>query len=136
MKRLFLKSKADTCGFLLLGLMVIFGWSLAQYLTNQGHVVGGIDNLARRKWVQELGSVSALPIANIENRIAAFHENFGRDLVFSVKGLCSTLTSSVRRYRILNQMPLCIWAKCHRRRTLWWMQLMQPIHNKTTSLAI
>ena len=34
------------------------GWSLALYLAEQGHEVGGIDAYYRRDWVAELGSHS------------------------------------------------------------------------------
>jgi nucleoside-diphosphate-sugar epimerase len=39
------------------------GWPLAQYLAVRGHDIGGADNFFRRRWVEEMGSCSALPIA-------------------------------------------------------------------------
>ena len=54
------------------------GWSLAQYLASQGYTVTGIDNWQRRlSWVPSCGSVSAVPIAEPLERIAAFKEHFG-----------------------------------------------------------
>lgn len=31
------------------------GWSLAMYLANRGHEVGGADLYLRREWVDEMG---------------------------------------------------------------------------------
>ncbi len=38
------------------------GWTLAQYLTTRGNEVAGCDLFLRRKWVEEMGSQSAIPI--------------------------------------------------------------------------
>ncbi|QES51913.1 NAD-dependent dehydratase [Streptomyces venezuelae] len=53
------------------------GWTLAQHLARQGHVIGGADALLRRVWVDEMGSLSAIPIASVDERLAAFSEHFG-----------------------------------------------------------
>lgn len=58
------------------------GWSLAQYLTTKGHQVAGADNFSRRKWVEEMGSWSALPISPMEDRLKGFHEKYGKNLQF------------------------------------------------------
>ena len=50
------------------------GWSLAQHLVRGGHEVAGADALYRRSWVDEMGSVSAIPIATIGDRLQALHE--------------------------------------------------------------
>jgi UDP-sulfoquinovose synthase len=65
------------------------GWSLAQYLTNRGHEVAGADALLRRKWVREMGSHSATPIASIKVRLAAFRDRFGKPLRFYRGNLCN-----------------------------------------------
>ena len=36
-----------------------------------------VDNFARREWVEEIGSVSATPVAHIEERLAAAREIHG-----------------------------------------------------------
>ena len=36
------------------------GWSLTQYLTKKGHIVGGTDLFLRREWVTEMNSQSAI----------------------------------------------------------------------------
>ena len=58
------------------------GWALAQYLAARGHEVAGCDLFLRRKWVEEIGSQSATPIRSMEERLVAFQENFGQELIF------------------------------------------------------
>jgi UDP-sulfoquinovose synthase len=58
------------------------GWALAQHLVTRGHIVAGNDTFLRRDWVAEMGSVSALPIFSIEERLAAFRDHHGVDLNF------------------------------------------------------
>lgn len=58
------------------------GWSLAQHLAARGHEVAGADAFFRRAWVEEMGSWSAIPIATMEDRLAAFEEAHGRPLRF------------------------------------------------------
>lgn len=58
------------------------GWSLAQYLTARGHEVAGVDAFFRRKWVAEMNSWSAIPIASMGERMAAFEDRFGGALPF------------------------------------------------------
>lgn len=58
------------------------GWPLAQYLAARGHEVGGADLGLRRQWVSEMGSWSAIPIATMDSRLAAFRERYGTDLSF------------------------------------------------------
>jgi UDP-sulfoquinovose synthase len=58
------------------------GWPLAQYLTDRGHEVAGIDLFLRRRWVEEMGSWSAIPIAGMRERLAAFEERHGKRLRF------------------------------------------------------
>jgi UDP-sulfoquinovose synthase len=58
------------------------GWSLAQYLAARGHQVAGVDLYLRRKWVAEMGSQSAIPLAGMEERLEAFQEAHGQELLF------------------------------------------------------
>jgi UDP-sulfoquinovose synthase len=58
------------------------GWPLAQHLARQGHVIGGADALLRRLWVDQMGSVSAIPIGSMDERLSAFGEHFGERLLF------------------------------------------------------
>ncbi len=58
------------------------GWALAQHLTARGHEVAGTDRYLRRQWVEEMKSVSAIPIYSMEERLAAFKEHYGKELQF------------------------------------------------------
>jgi UDP-sulfoquinovose synthase len=58
------------------------GWSLAQYLAARGHEVAGADVFLRRSWVDEMGSWSATPIPDMQERLVAFEEHYGRELAF------------------------------------------------------
>ena len=58
------------------------GWPLAQYLANRGHEVAGADAFLRRKWVDEMGSWSAIPVFDIDERLRAFKERYDADLRF------------------------------------------------------
>lgn len=53
------------------------GWPTALKLSKQfpGTRIVACDNLARRKWVEEIGSISAIPLPDIEKRIAKADEN-------------------------------------------------------------
>jgi len=64
------------------------GWSLAKHLTSVGHDVFGVDLFLRRKWVEEMRSVSALPIWPIEVRLEEARNLFGRSLQFQTGDLC------------------------------------------------
>lgn len=58
------------------------GWPLAQYLTARGHEVAGNDLFLRRQWVEEIGSQSAIPIYGMEERLKAFRQHYGKDMLF------------------------------------------------------
>ncbi len=58
------------------------GWPLAQHLAARGHRLAGCDNFARRRWVEECGSCSAVPVAAIDERLDAFRSRFGHGLEF------------------------------------------------------
>jgi UDP-sulfoquinovose synthase len=58
------------------------GWPLAQHLAARGHTVAGADGLFRRRWVEEMGSWSAIPVAAMPERLDAFRTRFDRELPF------------------------------------------------------
>jgi UDP-sulfoquinovose synthase len=74
---------------LIAGIDGYLGWTLAQYLAGRGHRIGGIDNFLRRRWVEELNSWSAIPIASIEGRLRAFEHRFGTPPAFWDADLCN-----------------------------------------------
>ncbi len=65
---------------LIAGIDGYLGWPLAQHLTVRGHTVAGLDALLRRDWVAEMNSDSAIPIASLDERLAAFEQHFGSHL--------------------------------------------------------
>ena len=58
------------------------GWPLAQHLAGRGHEVAGADALFRRSWVEEMGSVSAIPIAPTDERLDALRADTGQPIPF------------------------------------------------------
>jgi len=54
------------------------GWALAQYLTEAGHMVGGVDNSFRRDCVSEMGSYSAIPIPSVNERRYFLAKKYGK----------------------------------------------------------
>lgn len=58
------------------------GWSLAQVLAKRGHIIAGCDNGARRIWVNEIGSQSAIPILEIKERKMVLKEHYGSKFHF------------------------------------------------------
>ena len=65
---------------LILGIDGYLGWPLALHLAERGHVIAGMDNFARRQWVEEMGSVSAIPIASALDRLYGFRDRFNCEL--------------------------------------------------------
>ncbi len=70
------------------GLDGYLGWPLSQYLTGRGHDVAGVDNFSRRRWVEEMGSWSAVPVAAMPHRLDAFDARFGVRPQFWQGDLC------------------------------------------------
>ncbi len=64
------------------------GWPTALHLSNLGHEVGVCDNFARRGYDEELGVESLVPIATLEERVAAWAELSGKKLPTYVGDLC------------------------------------------------
>ncbi|RSL29865.1 NAD-dependent epimerase/dehydratase family protein [Salibacterium salarium] len=56
------------------------GWPTALYLSKQGHDVSIIDNMARRKWDDELKSNSITPIADLKERVEKWKELTGKEI--------------------------------------------------------
>lgn len=67
---------------LITGVDGYLGWPLSIYLASRGHQVAGIDNYSRRDWVQEMASQSATPISRMSERLLAYRENLGQNLIF------------------------------------------------------
>lgn len=67
---------------LILGMDGYIGWSLAMSLAKKGHIVSGVDNFARRANVDSLGSQSAIPILDMQERLSALKRIHGQDISF------------------------------------------------------
>ena len=72
------------------------GWALAQHLMARGHKIAGADIFFRRRWVDEMKSWSAIPIASMEDRLRAFDRRFGKQLRF--------WEGDLREYRFVEQI--------------------------------
>lgn len=114
------------------------GWALAQYLTSQGHTVAGVDKLLRREWVAEVNSMSAIPIYDHGERLAAFKEHFGTDLDFRVGDLCDYdfVESFVGEFQPdaivhLAQMPSAPYSMMDQKHSVW-----TQVNNITTNMNI
>ena len=59
---------------LIAGIDGYIGWSLGMHLARTGHEVTGFDNFARRRNVDEVGSISATPIYSMDDRLKYFKE--------------------------------------------------------------
>ncbi len=64
------------------------GWPTALHLSAQGHDVAVNDNFARRGYDEEMGVDSLVPIATLEERIAAWQEISGKTIKSYVGDLC------------------------------------------------
>ncbi len=67
---------------LIAGIDGYLGWSLAVHLSAKGHTVAGIDALLRREWVKEVGSMSAIPISDMDERVRLVTDKWKRDICF------------------------------------------------------
>lgn len=65
---------------LVLGMDGYLGWSLTVELTAKGHEVMGVDCDLRRQLVKDEGSISAIPILPIEERVDALNEMYLKEV--------------------------------------------------------
>jgi UDP-sulfoquinovose synthase len=64
------------------------GWPTALHLNAAGHEVAVCDNFARRGYDEEMGVESLIPIATLDERIAAWREISGNEINSYVGDLC------------------------------------------------
>ena len=67
---------------MILGIDGYLGWTLALWLGSLGCKVSGVDNYARRNWVQEQGTHSVVPISQMSERLRAAKEVLGIEINF------------------------------------------------------
>jgi UDP-sulfoquinovose synthase len=102
------------------------GWSLALYLANRGHDIGGADCYLRRDWVAEMGSHSAIPIARMTARGEAFRRRFGKALQFHRVDLTNynALWNALRAFRPdavvhFGEMPSAPYSMIDAQHAVW-----------------
>lgn len=64
------------------------GWPTALNLSSVGHDVAVVDNFVRRRWDEELGVDSLVPILSLEERLRAWHRLSGIRVTSYVGDLC------------------------------------------------
>ena len=64
------------------------GWPTALHLSALGHEVAVNDNFARRRYDEEMGVESLVPIYSLEERVAAWAEITGKTIKTYVGDLC------------------------------------------------
>lgn len=67
---------------LIAGIDGYLGWALAVHLCARGYQVAGLDAFWRRRWVEEVNSHSAIPIAPIQERINALEQQYEQRIAF------------------------------------------------------
>jgi len=65
---------------LILGGDGYLGWPTALRFSARGHEVSVVDDFSRRRWHEEAGTGSLTPIADLEQRIAAWREHSGEEI--------------------------------------------------------
>lgn len=86
---------------LILGGDGYLGWPTALHLSDRGHEVGVLDNLARRSYDDEMGVCSLVPIESLHRRVQTWREVSGKQLDLFIGDLCDgefTL-DAVRRFQ-------------------------------------
>jgi len=63
------------------------GWPTAMYLSARGHLVGVIDNFAKRRWEMELNVEPLMPIRTLHDRVKAWREVTGKEIELFVGDL-------------------------------------------------
>jgi UDP-sulfoquinovose synthase len=79
--------RKPTMQILVLGGDGYCGWPTALHLSDAGHDVVIVDNLARRSWDEELRTSSLTPIASPDDRVRAWQEVTGRRIGVEVGDL-------------------------------------------------
>ncbi len=77
-----------TLRILVLGGDGYLGWPTALNLSSVGHDVAVVDNFVRRRWDEELGVDSLVPILSLEERLRAWHRLSGIRVTSYVGDLC------------------------------------------------
>ncbi len=111
---------------LILGIDGYLGWSLARYLADEDYLVFGVDSFFRRKWVREMNSISAVPIASMKNRIKSYEDAYNKKIVFYKGDITDYefLSNSIKDSRpdvIVHfaQCPSAPYSMINQKRSVW-----------------
>ncbi|NJK82150.1 MAG: NAD-dependent epimerase/dehydratase family protein [Chloroflexaceae bacterium] len=63
------------------------GWPTAMHLSQRGHEVAVLDNMARRAWDFEFGAESLVPILSLQERVMCWKSLAGKDIAVYVGDL-------------------------------------------------
>lgn len=63
------------------------GWPTAMYLSQRGHDVAVMDNMARRAWDNEFGAESLVPLVSLHERIATWEQVSGKRIAMYIGDL-------------------------------------------------
>ncbi|MEM8535979.1 MAG: NAD-dependent epimerase/dehydratase family protein, partial [Chloroflexota bacterium] len=63
------------------------GWPTAMQLSQRGHDVAVVDNMARRAWDHEFGAESLVPICSLQERVAVWEAVSGKQIAAHVGDL-------------------------------------------------
>src|SRR5690348_6974093 len=63
------------------------GWPTALHLSQRGHEVGIVDNFVRRRYDEEFGVASLVPIEPLSTRIRAWQEVSGKRITAHIGDL-------------------------------------------------
>lgn len=67
---------------LVLGIDGYCGWATALHLSERGHDVSGVDNMARREWDKDLGVQTLTPIGSIYERLRSWYDLTTKSIPF------------------------------------------------------
>lgn len=114
---------------LILGIDGYLGWSLANSLTEKKYSLYGIDNFNRRKWVKEMHSVSAIPVASMTERIKAYKKLYKKNIGFYKGDITNYnfLSSVIKKIRPdvivhFGQCPSAPYSMMNRKKAVWVQQ--------------
>src|SRR5579859_2671860 len=77
----------ESMRILVLGGDGYLGWPTAMHLSQRGHTVVVVDNMARRAWDNELGAESLVPIASLQERVAVWSSVSGKQIGIAIGDL-------------------------------------------------
>lgn len=114
---------------LILGIDGYLGWSIANYLAKEDCEIYGIDNFYRRKWVKEMQSISAVPIASMANRLRYYEKAYHKKITFAKGDITnySFLSEQVRKIKPdviihFGQCPSAPYSMIDQSKCVWVQQ--------------